>query len=149
MIQIDEGKIRGHVGEVVGSTVEKTLNAMLDAEADRLCQAQRYERTERVVAKLKEMKLADAAALVVTGIEETLYYYYAFPREHWRSLRTNNPLERLLREVRRRTRAVGAFPDGKSALRLAAPRLRHVAGTRWDTRHYLDMNRLAEASEAA
>jgi putative transposase len=65
------------------------------------------------------MKLADAAASVVAGIEETLYYY-VFPREHWRSLRTNNPLERPLREVRRRTRAVGAFPDGKSALMLAA-----------------------------
>ena len=92
--------------------------------------------------------LADAAALVVAGIEETLFYY-AFPREHWRSLRTNNPLERLLREVRRRTRTVGAFPDGKSALMLAAARLRHVAGTKWGTRRYLDMNRLAEASEAA
>jgi transposase-like protein len=45
------------------------------------------------------MKLADAAALVVAGIEETLYYY-AFPREHWRCLRTNNPLERILSEVR-------------------------------------------------
>ena len=60
-----------------------------------------------------------------------------------------NPLERLLREVRRRTRAVGAFPDGKSALMLAAARLRHVAGTKWGTRRYLDMHRLAEASEAA
>jgi len=106
------------------------------------------QKAEQVVAKLKEMKLADAAAIVVAGIEETLYYY-AFPREHWRSLRTNNPLERLLREVRRRTRAVGAFPDGKSALMLAAARLRHVAGTKWGTRRYLDMNRLAEASEAA
>src|SRR5207302_9100383 len=67
----------------------------------------------------------------------------------WRSLRTNNPLERLLREVRRRTRAVGAFPDGKSALMLAAARLRHVAGSKWGTRRYMDMNRLAEASEAA
>src|SRR5208337_3360727 len=84
----------------------------------------------QVAAKLKEMKLADAAALIVSGIEETLYYY-TFPREHWRSLRTNNPLERLLREVRRRTRAVGAFPNGKSALMLAAARLRHVAGTKW------------------
>ena len=72
-----------------------------------------------------------------------------FRREHWRCLRTNNPLERLLREVRRRTRAVGAFPDGKSALMLAAARLRHVAGTKWGTRRYLDMNRLSEASEAA
>ena len=91
---------------------------------------------------------SSTAAIVVAGIEETLYYY-AFPREHWRCLRTNNPLERLLREVRRRTRVVGAFPDGKSALLLAAARLRHVAGTKWGTHRYLDMNRLAEASEAA
>src|ERR1700681_2978529 len=46
VIQIDEGKIQAHLGEVVRSTVEETLNAMLDAEADRLCQAERYERTE-------------------------------------------------------------------------------------------------------
>lgn len=59
--------------------------------------------------------MAEAATLVLTGIEETLYNY-ALPREHWRRLRTNNPLERLLREVRRRARAVGAFPDGKPAL---------------------------------
>jgi putative transposase len=86
--------------------------------------------------------------LVVAGVEEALYYY-AFPREHWRSLRTINPLERLLREVRRRTRAVGACPDGKSALMLAAAQLRHLAVTKWRTRRNLDMNRLAEASEAA
>ena len=49
---------------------------------------------------------------VVRGsVEETLTYY-AFPEEHWRRIRTNNPLERLLREIRRRTRVVGAFPDG-------------------------------------
>ena len=71
------------------------------------------------------------------------------PRVHWRSLGTNNPLERLLREVRRRTRAVGAFPDGKSVPMLAAPRLRQVAGTNWSMRRHLDMNRLSDASEAA
>jgi hypothetical protein len=43
---IDDGKIQEHLGEVVRSTVEETLHAMLDAEADRLCQAERYERTE-------------------------------------------------------------------------------------------------------
>ena len=43
VIQIDEGKIQEHLGEVVRSTVEETLNAMLDAEADRLCRATRYE----------------------------------------------------------------------------------------------------------
>jgi putative transposase len=51
----------------------------------------------------------------------------------------------LLREVRRRTRAVGAFPDGKSALMPAAARLRHVAGMKWGTRRYLDMNRPTRA----
>src|SRR5262245_11184337 len=62
--------------------------------------------------------------------------YYAFPEEHWRRIRTNNPLERILREIRRRTRVVGAFPDGQSALNLAAARLRHIAGTAWSTKRY-------------
>jgi len=44
---------------------------------------------------------------------------------------------------------VGAFPDRKPALMLAAARLRHLAATKSGTRRYLDMNRLAEASEAA
>ena len=77
------------------------------------------------------------------GIEETLSYYY-FPREHWRRIRTNNMLERLMREIRRRTRVVGCFPDGNSALMLAAARLRHVAGTKWSTYRYLNMGRLKE-----
>lgn len=46
VIQIDEGKIQMHLGEVVRSTGEETLNGMLDAEADRLCRVERYERTE-------------------------------------------------------------------------------------------------------
>jgi putative transposase len=46
VIQIDEGKIQEHLGEVIRSTVEETLNGMLDAEADRPCRAERYERTE-------------------------------------------------------------------------------------------------------
>ena len=70
-----------------------------------------------------------------------------FPREHWRNLRTNNPLERVIREIRRRTRVVGAFPDGNSALMLVAARLRHIAGTKWGTKRYLDMNRLCEVQE--
>jgi putative transposase len=71
------------------------------------------------------------------------------PAEHWRCLGTNNPLERLMREIRRRTRVVGAFPDGKSALMLVAARLRHAAATKWGTKRYLRMNRLAEARAIA
>ena len=59
----------------------------------------------------------------------------SFPSEHWRRIRTINPLERI-REIRRRTRVVGALPDGESAFNLAAARLRHIAGSRWSTRHY-------------
>lgn len=126
----------------------KEVGAMLKAIHAQEDRAAARQKAEQVTAKLKEMKLANAADLVRAGIEETLFYY-AFPRERWRSLRTNNPLERILREVRRRTRAVGAFPDGKSALMLAAARLRYVAGTKWGTRRYLNMNRLSEASEVA
>ena len=100
-----------------------------------------------MVKKLKKMKLANAAKIVEQGAEETLSYY-DFPSQHWRSLRTNNPLERLMREIRRRTRVVGAFPDGQSALMLVAARLRHIAGTKWGTRRYLNMNRLQEQAQA-
>jgi transposase-like protein len=68
--------------------------------------------------------------------------------EHWRRIRTNNPLERIMREIRRRTRVVGAFPDGESALNLAAARLRHVAGSQWSTRRYLNMDLLKEECHA-
>src|SRR5262245_43471376 len=70
--------------------------------------------------------------------------YYAFPEEHWRRIRSNNPLERILREIWRRTRVVGAFPDGQSALNLAAARLRHIAGTAWSTKRYLNIELLKD-----
>jgi transposase-like protein len=58
-------------------------------------------------------------------------------------------MERLNREIRRRTRVVGAFPDGRSALMLVAARLRYVAATRWGTKRYLQMDRLAEVRAIA
>ncbi|TWT35252.1 Transposase, Mutator family [Posidoniimonas corsicana] len=96
-----------------------------------------------VYEKLRAMRLAKAARCVEEGVGETLSYM-AYPREHWTRLRTNNGLERLMREIRRRTRVVGAFPDGNSALMLVAARLRHVAGGKWGARKYLDMSRLVE-----
>jgi putative transposase len=71
--------------------------------------------------------------------------YDGFPSTHWRHIRTNNPLERIIREIRRRTRVVGAFPDGQSALMLVAARLRHVAATRWGSRRYLSAELLLSA----
>ena len=101
-----------------------------------------------VVAKLQAMRLGEAAKLVESSVEETLSYCY-FPREHWLRIRTNNPLERVIREIRRRTRVVGAFPDGRSALMLVAARLRHIAATRWATKKYLDMTHLQEQDREA
>jgi transposase-like protein len=74
--------------------------------------------------------LRSAAKLVEQKVAETLLYY-AFPSTHWRQIRTNNPLERIIPEIRRRTPLVGAFPDGHSALMLVAARLRHIAATKW------------------
>lgn len=96
-----------------------------------------------VAKKLEVMKLGKAANLLSEGIQETLNYY-DFPEQHHRRIRTNNPLERIMREIRRRTRVVGAFPDGNSALMLVAARLRHIAGTKWGMRQYLKMDRLEE-----
>jgi transposase-like protein len=96
-----------------------------------------------VVEKLEAMRLSKAAGIVREGVEETLSYYY-FPREHWIRIRTNNMLERVMKEIRRRTRVVGSFPDGHSALMLTAARLRHIAGTKWSTACYLNMKRLEE-----
>jgi transposase-like protein len=75
--------------------------------------------------------------------------YYAFPEAHWRRIRTNNPLERILREIRRRSRVVGAFPDGQSALNLAAARLRYIAGSEWLTKRYLNMELLKDQQMSA
>jgi putative transposase len=117
----------------------KAIHAQEDRQAAR-------KKAEDVVAKLEAMKLGKAAQIVREGVDETLSYM-RFPTEHWRQIRTNNPLERIMREIRRRTRVVGCFPDGRSALMLVAARLRHIAGTRWGTKRYLDMERLREQEQ--
>ncbi len=124
----------------------KEVMAMLKAIHAQEDRAAAEDKAGRVAEKLREMKLREAAAMITDGVGETLGYM-AFPREHWRSLRTNNPLERLNREIRRRTRVVGAFPDGRSALMLVAARLRHIAATAWGTKRYMDMDRLKALPE--
>lgn len=130
MTAVPQGKVR----EV--AAMLKAIHAQEDREEAEV-------KAAAVIEKLESMKLGRAAMIVREGVLETLSYMN-FPREHRRCIKTNNPLERLNREVRRRTRVVGAFPDGQSALMLVAARLRHVAGTKWGTRRYLDMNRLRE-----
>jgi putative transposase len=67
------------------------------------------EKARAVADELRRQRMGRAAELVDTHASETLTYY-SFPDCHWIKLRTNNPLERIMREIRRRTRVVGRFP---------------------------------------
>ena len=101
----------------------KAIHAMESREASEA-------RALEVAAELESMRLAEAAKVVREGFAETLTYT-RFPPEHWKRIRTNNAIERLNREIRRRTRVVGTFPDGKSALMLVTARLKYVAESEW------------------
>ncbi|OHB42566.1 MAG: transposase [Planctomycetes bacterium GWC2_45_44] len=125
---------RGKMKEV--AAMLKAIHAQEDAGAARI-------KAAAVAEKLETMKLYKAAEKVRQGINETLSYH-DFPREHHRHIYTNNPQENIMKQIRRRTRVVGAFPDGNSALMLAAARLRHIAGTQWGLKRYMNMERLTE-----
>lgn len=121
----------------------REVAAMLKAIHAQECREEADKKAASVQKKLRDMKLDSAADTVENGIADTLTYM-DFPSYHWRSIRTNNPLERVLREVRRRTRVVGAFPDTRAAIMLTAARLRYLTQTKWGTRKYLDMTKLRE-----
>lgn len=112
----------------------KAIHAQEDKTAAR-------EKAKQVAEKLRGMKLSKAASKVEEFIEETLTYMN-FPEQHWTRIRTNNTLERLNREIKRRTKVVGTFPDGESALMLVCARLRHVTSSEWGTKRYLNMEHL-------
>lgn len=108
------------------------------------------EKAESVAGEMEARKLKEAASCLRDGIGETTTYLLDdYPREHRRRIRTNNMIERLNREIRRRTRVVGSFPDGRSALMLVCARVRYVTSNEWSTRRYLDMSRLGETVPAA
>ena len=112
----------------------KAIHAQEDKEAA-------LEKAAAVEEKLRSMKLSKAADKVRDSILETLTYM-SFPEEHWMRIRTNNTLERINCEIKRRTKVVGTFPDGESALMLVCARLRHVASKSWGTKRYLNMEHL-------
>ena len=104
----------------------KAIHAQEDRQAAR-------EKAQAVAEKLEAMKLAQAAADRAGGRGGDACRTWP-SRGALDAIRTNNMLERIMREIRRRTRVVGNFPDGQCALMLVAARLRHIAGTRWGTR---------------
>jgi transposase-like protein len=134
--------MRNVLGHVPRGKMRK-VSAMLKAIYAQEDRAEALRKVKAVVKKLQQMKLQKAAKVLQEGVEETLSYY-AFPSEHWRRIRTNNPLERIMKEIRRRTNVVGSFPDGNSALMLVAARLRYIAGSKWGLKQYLKIDRIKE-----
>lgn len=127
-----------NVFSVTPRSKAKEVAAMLKAIHAQESREAALEKAQAVIKKLREMKLKEAAAKVENSIHETLTYM-DFPYTHWIKLRTTNVIERLNREIRRRTRVVGTFPDGNSALMLVCARLRHVVSTIWGTKRYMSM----------
>lgn len=132
----------------VPSTKVRAVAAMLKAIHAQEDREAAQGKAQDVISKLRGMKLGAAADLVEESIHET-FAFYAYPPQHWLKLKTNNPMERLLKEARRRTKVVGAFPDGNSALMLVAARLRHVSATNWGTKKYMNMKLLEEMDNEA
>ena len=103
-----------------------------------------------VAAEMESRRLRGAANRLREGIGETTTYLLdEFPDGHRRRIRTNNMIERPDREIRRRTRVVGGFPDSNSALMLVCARIRYVTASEWSTRCYLDMSRLDDTLREA
>lgn len=125
---------RASMGEV--AAMVKAIYASQDRPAAEL-------KAEQVAGKRDGRRWSGAAKGLRAGVGDT-WTYLSFPRGHWRRIRTNNLLERLMKEIRRRTRVGGAFPDGRSAVMRAAARLRQVAGTDWGERAYRDTKRLRD-----
>jgi len=133
---------------VPSTKVREVVAAMLKAIHAQESRKAAEIKAQDVVSKLRTMKLKAAADLVEHSIHEA-FTFYAYPSQHWLKLKTNNPMERLLKEARRRTKVVGAFPDGHSALMMVAARLRHVSATHWGTRKYMNMKLLEEMDKEA
>ncbi len=106
------------------------------------------EKAEVVIQRLNEMNLLEAAKKVRDSVGETLTHMM-FSREHWRKIKSSNAIERLNREIRRRTRVVGPFPDGHSALMLVCAGLRYMETPMWGQKKYMNMKHLENMEDSS
>jgi transposase-like protein len=104
----------------------KTVMAMVKAIHAQENREAAKEKAEKVMEKLREMHLAKIADYVKSSIDETLSYM-SFPIEHWKRIRTNNMVERLNEEIRRRTKIVSSYPTDESALMIVTARVKRIA----------------------
>jgi transposase-like protein len=118
------------------ATMVRTIFAQPDAESV-------HEQHARVLAQL-EGRFREAAALLDEARAEILAFA-SFPKEHWRQLWSNNSLERLNREIRRRTDVVGLFPDRPAIVRLVGAVLAEQHDEWAVARRYMSAESIAKA----
>jgi putative transposase len=87
------------------------------------------------------------AAEVVAEAEDDVLAYMSFPEEHWTRIYSTNPLERLNKEVKRRTNVVGIFPDGASAIRLVGAVLMEISDEWQVSRRYFSQESMKKLLE--
>jgi putative transposase len=139
-----------HLVRNVTAKVPRRLRKRVAREVGAIFQAPSLGEAKKRLAEVRARwatELPEAMEVLERGFGAATQFY-AFPKAHWPRLRTTNGLERLHAEVKRRIRAVGAFPDRASALRLiTAVALR--ATEAWASRRYLDVSLLEEETEGA
>ncbi len=118
------------------ATMVRTIFAQPDAETV-------HEQHRRIVDQL-ETRFPEAAALLEEAATDLLAFT-GFPKEHWRQLWSNNSLERLNREIRRRTDVVGIFPDRASIIRLVGAVLAEQNDEWAVARRYMSAESIAKA----
>jgi putative transposase len=139
-----------HLTRNVMSNVPKRHQKRLGREVIKVLHADTLDEAKR---NLKAFRLQffkqfpEAVECLERGFDDATTYF-AFPEAHWKRIRTTNGLERLHGEIKRRTRAIGAFPDRASALRLITAVALQVTSI-WSDRIYLDMSLLTDHHAAA
>jgi putative transposase len=128
---------RDLLGQVAIASLPKAA-ALFDAILESGNRETALERARLAAGQLRKLHLAAAAHRLEEALD-VMVSHYAFPREHWKSLRSNYALMKILRKVRERTRLVGAFSDSESAVLIVSARLRCVADQWAASRHRLAM----------
>lgn len=138
-----------HVMRNVLDKVPQRRRAEVAASLKTIWHQENAEEARHKAARVREQfaRSLPAAMRTLEGALEDSLAFYAFPREHWKMLRTNNPLERLMKEIRRRTKVAEQFPNEDSALLLVTARLKRIHES-WAERRYLDMAPLYELEQA-
>lgn len=137
-----------HVMRNVLDKVPQSKRAEVAAALKTIWHQENAEEARHKAARVMEQyrRSLPAAMRTLEGALEDSLSFYAFPREHWKMLRTNNPLERLMKEIRRRTKVAEQFPHEESALLLVTARLKRIHES-WSERRYLDMQPLYDMEQ--